>query len=70
MENNLYLLFIRLWLYIRALQSAQEKGELMAESFEPTFGVWLGVPLHRFWDGGDIGHTWLISACKQEQPCK
>jgi peptide/nickel transport system substrate-binding protein len=22
------------------------------------------------WDGGDIGHTWRITACKQEQPCK
>lgn len=22
------------------------------------------------WDGGDIGHTWLISACQQEKPCK
>jgi ABC-type transport system substrate-binding protein len=22
------------------------------------------------WDGGDIGHTWLIKACKQEKPCK
>ena len=22
------------------------------------------------WDGGDIGHTWLITACKQEKPCK
>src|SRR5262247_3951274 len=22
------------------------------------------------WDGGDLGHTWLIKACKQEQPCK
>jgi ABC-type transport system substrate-binding protein len=22
------------------------------------------------WDGGDMGHTWLISACKQEKPCK
>lgn len=21
------------------------------------------------WDGGDIGHTFLISACKQEKPC-
>jgi hypothetical protein len=21
------------------------------------------------WDGGDIGHTWLITACKQEKPC-
>ena len=22
------------------------------------------------WDCGDIGHTYLISACKQEKPCK
>ena len=22
------------------------------------------------WDGGDLGHTWLIKACKQERPCK
>ncbi len=22
------------------------------------------------WDGGDLGHTWLISACKEETPCK
>jgi ABC-type transport system substrate-binding protein len=22
------------------------------------------------WDGGDIGHTWLIKACRQEKPCK
>jgi peptide/nickel transport system substrate-binding protein len=22
------------------------------------------------WDGGDLGHTWLIKACKQEQPCQ
>jgi len=22
------------------------------------------------WDGGDMGHTFLISACKQEQPCQ
>ena len=21
------------------------------------------------WDGGDIGHTLLITACKQEKPC-
>jgi hypothetical protein len=21
------------------------------------------------WDGGDIGHTWLSTACKQEKPC-
>ena len=25
---------------------------------------------HSRWDGGDIGDTWLIKACKQEQPCK
>jgi peptide/nickel transport system substrate-binding protein len=22
------------------------------------------------WDGGDIGHTWLIRACKQATPCR
>jgi peptide/nickel transport system substrate-binding protein len=22
------------------------------------------------WDGGDLGHTFLISACKQQKPCK
>jgi hypothetical protein len=22
------------------------------------------------WDGGDIGHTFLISACQQDKPCK
>jgi hypothetical protein len=22
------------------------------------------------WDGGDMGHTFLITACKQEPPCK
>jgi peptide/nickel transport system substrate-binding protein len=22
------------------------------------------------WDGGDMGHTFLIAACKQKQPCK
>lgn len=22
------------------------------------------------WDGGDIGHVWLIKACQQEKPCK
>jgi len=20
------------------------------------------------WDGGDIGHTWLMQACQQEKP--
>jgi hypothetical protein len=22
------------------------------------------------WDGGDLGHTWRITACTQEHPCK
>jgi hypothetical protein len=22
------------------------------------------------WDGGDLGHTWLVKACKQEKPCR
>jgi ABC-type transport system substrate-binding protein len=22
------------------------------------------------WDGGDVGHTWRITACKQEKPCR
>jgi len=22
------------------------------------------------WDGGDIGYTFLISACQQDTPCK
>jgi hypothetical protein len=22
------------------------------------------------WDGGDLGHTWLLKACKQEKPCR
>src|SRR3989442_2545321 len=22
------------------------------------------------WDGGDVGHTWRITACKQEKPCE
>jgi peptide/nickel transport system substrate-binding protein len=22
------------------------------------------------WDGGDLGHTWLIKACKQPKPCR
>jgi len=21
------------------------------------------------WDGGGMGHTWLMTACKQEKPC-
>jgi hypothetical protein len=22
------------------------------------------------WDGGDLGHTWRITACNQEKPCQ
>jgi hypothetical protein len=22
------------------------------------------------WDGGDVGHTWRITACKQEKACR
>ena len=22
------------------------------------------------WDGGDVGHTWRIMACKRNKPCK
>ena len=22
------------------------------------------------WDGGDLGHTWLLKACKQVNPCR
>ena len=22
------------------------------------------------WDGGDLGHTWRITACTQAKPCK
>jgi hypothetical protein len=22
------------------------------------------------WDGGDIGHTWRLTACQQEKPCR
>jgi len=22
------------------------------------------------WDGGDVGHTWRIMACKRDKPCR
>jgi len=56
-------------------------GNYKFEQFEiiPLFDVYIEVVVGpkiindwRFsgWDGGDMGHTFLISACKQEKPCK
>jgi hypothetical protein len=56
-------------------------GNYKFESFEiiPLFDVYIEVLVNpkiiqdwpfSGWDGGDIGHTYLISACKQEQSCK
>ena len=56
-------------------------GNYKFESFEiiPYFNVFIEVVINPKyvddwafpgWDGGDIGHTWRITACKQEKPCK
>jgi ABC-type transport system substrate-binding protein len=56
-------------------------GNYKFENFEiiPLFDVYIEVVANpkiikdwpfSGWDGGDIGHTFLISACKQEKPCK
>ena len=56
-------------------------GNYKFEQFEiiPLFDVYIEVMVNpkivedwpfSGWDGGDIGHTCLISACKQEKPCK
>jgi ABC-type transport system substrate-binding protein len=56
-------------------------GNYKFENFEiiPLFDVYIEVLVNpniikdwpfAGWDGGDIGHTYLISACKKEQPCK
>jgi ABC-type transport system substrate-binding protein len=56
-------------------------GNHKFESFEiiPLFDVYIEVIVDpkiindwpfSGWDGGDLGHTFLISACKQEKPCK
>ena len=56
-------------------------GNYKFEQFEiiPLFDVFIEVIVDpkivadwpfSGWDGGDVGHTWLISACKQEKPCK
>ena len=56
-------------------------GNYKFEHFEtmPLFDVFIEVAMDPKivadwpfpgWDGGDIGHVWLIKACKQEKPCK
>jgi len=56
-------------------------GNYKFENFEivPLFDVYIEVVVNpkiindwpfSGWDGGDVGHTFLISACKQEKPCK
>ena len=56
-------------------------GNYKFENFEaiPLFNVGIEVIVNPKivadwafpgWDGGDLGHTWLIKACKQEKPCK
>jgi len=56
-------------------------GNYKFENFEviPLFDVHIEVVVNpkiindwpfSGWDGGDIGHTFLISACKPEKPCK
>jgi len=55
-------------------------GNYKFEQFEtiPLFDVYIEVVVDpkvvndwpfSGWDGGDVGHTFLISACKQEKPC-
>jgi ABC-type transport system substrate-binding protein len=62
-------------------QILRQIGNYKFENFEtiPLFHVFIEVVIDPKivndwvfpgWDGGDIGHTWLISACKQEQPCR
>ena len=56
-------------------------GNYKFENFEiiPLFDVFIEVLVDPKivddwafpgWDGGDIGHVWRITACKQEKPCK
>jgi ABC-type transport system substrate-binding protein len=55
-------------------------GNYKFEQFEimPLFDVFIEVVVDpkivndwafSGWDGGDVGHTWRITACKQEKPC-
>ena len=59
----------------------REIGNIKFNSFEilPFFEVFIEVIVNPDivddwafpgWDGGDIGHTWLITACKQVNPCR
>ena len=59
----------------------REIGNIKFESFEilPFFEVFIEVIVNPEivddwafpgWDGGDIGHTWRITACKQANPCR
>jgi peptide/nickel transport system substrate-binding protein len=56
-------------------------GNYKFEQFEaiPLFDVFIEVVVNpnivedwpfSGWDGGDVGHTFMVSACKQEKPCK
>ncbi len=56
-------------------------GNYKFENFEiiPLFNVFIEVIVDPKiiadwpfpgWDGGDIGHVWLIQACKQDKPCR
>jgi len=56
-------------------------GNYKFENFEviPLFNVFIEVVADPNivddwafpgWDGGDIGHTWRITACRQEEPCR
>ena len=56
-------------------------GNYKFEQFEciPLFNVFIEVVVDPKivadwafpgWDGGDLGHTWRITACTQEKPCK
>src|SRR6266705_910711 len=56
-------------------------GNYKFESFEtiPLFDLFIEVVVDPKiiadwpfpgWDGGDVGHTWRIMACKQNKPCK
>lgn len=59
----------------------RKMGNYKFENFEtiPLFDVFIEVVVDPKivqdwsfpgWDGGDLGHTWLIKACNQEKPCK
>jgi DNA-binding protein H-NS len=62
LDTYIYLLFIRLWVYIRALQTAYAKGELMAE--EPqTICDWLEIDLERL--SGDDKVNLIREVCAE-----